>query len=97
MKRIEIITNKSIEADVIELLMECGYGESFSYIPQVFGRGKKGRREASAIWPEENVIFIIYISDTEQEKIVNGLKQLKVEFDQEGLQCFVTSNVDKLV
>ncbi|MDC7218390.1 MAG: hypothetical protein PQJ59_00510 [Spirochaetales bacterium] len=97
MKRLEIIANKAVEEDIIAVLEECGYGESFTYFHPVFGRGKKGRREGSAIWPESNVMFLIYIETGHGPTILERMKVLKEEFPQEGIKCWLGQGPEQTV
>ena len=97
MIRAEIIANQSIEEDIIELLEIMGIGEAFTYIPHVHGRGRHGRKEASAVWPEENIIFIIYTEDEQLPVLSAGLESIKDDFKTEGLQCYITAGLRRLV
>ncbi len=89
MKRLEIIANQAVEDDIIEVLASAGYGESFTYFHPVYGRGKKGRREGSAVWPETNVMFLVYIDHDRVDAILSGIRKLKEEFSQEGIKCWL--------
>ncbi len=97
MVKLEIISNKVLEEDIIEVLEGLGYGENFTTLSPVFGRGRHGRREGSAIWPEENIMFIIYVEDKDSEAIVEEMKKLKEHFAQEGFRCYVQKNIAKLL
>jgi len=88
-KRLEIIANQAIEEDIIELLEQAGYGESFTYLHPVYGRGRKGRREGSAVWPETNVMFLIYIDSDHASEIMKRMGELKKRFPQEGIKCWL--------
>ncbi|MBN2625076.1 MAG: hypothetical protein JXA95_00315 [Spirochaetales bacterium] len=89
MKRLEIIANQAIEEDIIDVLDSSGYGESFTYLHPVFGRGRKGRREGSAVWPETNVMFLIYIDSEHAAQIMTKMGELKKKFPQEGIKCWL--------
>ncbi|WP_028974180.1 PG0541 family transporter-associated protein [Spirochaeta cellobiosiphila] len=89
MKRLEIIANQAVEEDIISLLEQAGYDESFTYIHPVYGRGKKGRREGSAVWPETNVMFFIYLDKGNEKMILEGIKQIKEKFPEEGIKCWM--------
>jgi len=95
--RMEIITNQAIEEDIITLLELHGFGESFTCTRPVYGRGRHGRREGSAVWPEENVIFLIYMEDDRVETLLPDLKRLKGAFSDEGLRCYVQRGAERLV
>ena len=86
--RIDIVANQSVEEDIIEHLQSVGHGESFTYIHPVFGRGDHGRREMSAVWPETNVLFIVYMNDDSAGRFISGLRELRERFPREGIRCW---------
>ncbi len=89
MKKIEIVANQAVEEDIVELLTELGYGESFTYQHPVFGRGKRGRREGSAIWPETNVMFLLYFDGSDVDSFLKSFRELKNRFPEEGIKCWI--------
>jgi len=97
MIKLEIIINEAIEEDVMEELTLQGYGENFTYVYPVFGRGQHGRREGSAIWPEENVLLILVIEDNKLEPLVEGLRKIKAQFSKEGFRCYIQRNVERVI
>lgn len=97
MIRLEIIANQAIEEDIIEALSLNGFGENFTYINHVYGRGGHGRREGSAIWPEENVIFILITEENRLDPLMKELRSIKNEFSMEGMQCYIQKDVNRLI
>ena len=97
MKRIEIISNKAIEDEVIAALSKIGHREAFTLLSPVFGRGEKGRREASAVWPELNSLFIIYIEDDRLDVLKTVLTKVKENFNVENLRCYMSSDSMRIV
>jgi len=97
MIEMNIIANQSIEEDIIEVLEARGFRDSFSLFSPLFGRGRHGRREASAIWPEKNVMFYIVMEDDQIDVLVADLKMLKEKFEQEGIRCYVKRDVNRLL
>ena len=97
MKKLEIISNQSIEEDIIGVFERCGYGENFTCTAPVLGRGRHGRREGSAIWPEENAIFTVYVEDEELEGLLTDLKKLKEGFPEEGFRCYVSGDFQRRI
>ena len=89
MKRLEIIANQAIEEDIIEELEAIGYGDSFTWFHPVFGRGKQGRREGSAVWPETNVMFLVYLDNETADAFMDRLKKLKKTFPSEGIKYWL--------
>lgn len=90
MKRLEIIANQAVEEDIIETLEAVGHGESFTYFHPVYGRGKKGRREGSPVWPETNVYFLIYLDNETAHAFMDKLRLLKETFPAEGIKCWLS-------
>jgi len=97
MIKVEIINNKAIEEDIIEVLEDHGYGENFTYISPVYGRGQHGRRERSAVWPEENVLFHIEVVEEDLQGLSEALKELKQRFPREGMRCYIHRNIERLL
>ena len=97
MIKLEIIANKVLEEDIIDALDNSGYGENFTTVSPVYGRGRHGRREGSAIWPEENIMFIVYIKEAEYAALIDVLKRIKGDFPLEGLRCYAQTGTEKAV
>jgi len=90
MIRVDIIANQSIEENVIDELTTLGHGESFSYIHPVYGRGTNGRREGSAVWPETNVMFVVFLDDGTADALAERIRTLRRQFPKEGIRCWVS-------
>ena len=86
--RIEIIANRSIEADMFDLFRRFNIVKNYTKIPAVYGVGSSGPRMGDHIWPEENFILIVYCTLEEAEKIKEAIKELKSLFRQEGIKLF---------
>lgn len=87
MKRIEIIANHSVEDDIIELIGKAGI-TSYTRIPVVYGIGNSNPKMGSPIWPEDNLILIIYTEEQEAAKLKELIFILKDEFKNEGIKYF---------
>jgi len=92
MKRLEIIANKSVEDNLIELFDARGIGSRYTMIPVVHGRGKSGLRRGDHVWPEENFMLIIHCEDDEAEALEEAVLEIKAAFPDEGVRCFVTGS-----
>lgn len=95
--RVEIIANRAIEEDVIEVLETVGYGETFTVVNPVYGRGTSGWREASSVWPETNVIIIVYLDRSGADRLTSALVELKKNFPREGLRCWEVESAVRLL
>ena len=89
MKRLEIIANQAVEEDIIEELEAVGHGEAFTSFHPVYGRGKTGRKEGSAVWPETNVMFLVFLDTDTAGKLKTRIEALKKKFPAEGIKCWV--------
>ncbi|MBN1646456.1 MAG: hypothetical protein JW874_00365 [Spirochaetales bacterium] len=97
MIKLEIIANQAIEEDVIEVFNTSGFRENFTWIAPVFGRGKHGRREASPVWPEENIFFYLVIEEKALDAVLAQLRKVKEHFPDEGLRCYISRDIERLV
>jgi len=89
MTRFEIITNQSVEADLLEVLDEAWPGIYYTLLPGMLGRGRQGVRRGDPIWPERNALVIIYTETAEeQEAILRAVRALKKHFPGEGIKLF---------
>lgn len=93
MKRVEIIVNQSIEADLFEAFEERGAGTHFTRIPGVMGAGRSDPKRGDHIWPEENALILIYCEDEEAEKLKRAVSAVKERFPREGLKLFVLDSL----
>ena len=89
MKRLEIIVNQSIEADLFEAFRRRGVGKHFTKIPGAMGAGNSDPKMGDHIWPEENVILIIYCEKEEATGIGEAVEETKKHFPDEGLKLFI--------
>ncbi len=88
MKRLEIIVNRSIEEDMFEIFKKNNIVKSYTKIPIVHGEGNSFPKMGDSIWPEENILMIIYTEDGEAELILECIRELKQLFPNEGVKCF---------
>lgn len=95
MKRIEIITNQSIAEDILDSLEAHGLADCYTLIPHIHGRGSKGTRLGSALWPEENCIYLLFIEDEKALKVKDVIANIKNRFPNEGTKYFITSVDDQ--
>lgn len=87
--RYEIVVNRSVEHDLIELLDQAKKGIHYSIFPQVFGRGRQGHRSGDAVWPETNISLVVYTEDeTDGEAVIRAVRALKKLFPAEGIKLF---------
>ena len=90
MKRVEIITNLAISEDILEELEIRGLADSYTFLPCVHGRGNKGTRLGSPLWPEENCIYLLYLEDHAAEAVKEAVRTIKKRFPNEGTKCYIS-------
>jgi hypothetical protein len=88
MTRIEIFTNRSVEENLAEAFRNRDVAKTYSKIPIVHGVGTSGPRMGDAVWPEENVAFIIWCDEAEAESIKQAVDEVKTQFPGEGGKFF---------
>jgi len=89
-KRVEIIANQSIEADLFEIFIKKGIGRHYTKIPNAMGVGNSDPKMGDHIWPEENVMIIIYCEEKEAVKLKDAVKEVNELFPREGLKVFTS-------
>ncbi|MBI9102300.1 MAG: hypothetical protein JEY99_07795 [Spirochaetales bacterium] len=88
MIRIEIIADNAVEDDIMEALKENGVGSCFTKIPVAHGEGDSTPKHGNHIWPEENFILVIYCERDEAESIRGLIREVKLQFPNEGIKLF---------
>jgi hypothetical protein len=88
MKRIEIIANHSVEADIIEAVESSGSESYYTKVPIVYGKGKSNPKMGDSVWPEENFMLIIYTDQECASLIKERISRIKIEFPDEGIKYF---------
>lgn len=90
MYRAEIISNQSVQEDLIELLEENIPGIQYTLIPEIHGRGTKTKKLGDTIWPEMNFVLFSYVQDDEAVKVKEVVAAVKKRFPNEGISVFFT-------
>jgi hypothetical protein len=88
MLRLEIFINRSVEENLLEAFKDEGVATAYSKIPVMHGVGRQGPRMGDAIWPEENIGFVIYCEAEEAEGIKRAVDSVKEKFPDEGIKVF---------
>lgn len=89
MYRAEIISNQSIQDDIVELLEQEIPDIQYTIIPDVQGRGASSRKLGDTVWPEMNFLLFAYIDEQYGNKIKSILKAIKQKFPAEGISLFM--------
>lgn len=92
--RVEVIANRSVEDDFFELLETASVGAHYTLFPEVQGAGHAGPRRGDHIWPEENFVYVAYVTEEEARTIRSQVETLRSRFETEGIRMFATQGVD---
>lgn len=91
MYRVEIISNKSVEDDIVEALEQYVPGILYTTVPLAYGRGGDDYKLGTATWPETNFVMVTYVQEDQLERIREVIKSVKEKFKSEGIKMFYTS------
>jgi hypothetical protein len=86
MIRTEIYANRSVEEDIVESLSRLLPDLSYTIVEEVKGKGSAGIRHGTAIWPELNVLYIIYSEENDAAGIRQAVQEVKSAFPKEGIK-----------
>lgn len=88
--RAEIISNQSVEEDVIERLEEAIPSIEYTVIPEIHGRGLRSKKLGDTVWPEMNFVLFSYVEKEDALKLKEVVKAVKNRFPNEGISLFFT-------
>ena len=89
MYKAEIISNQSIQENIIELLNERIQNFQYTIIPEVYGSGINTKKFGDTVWPEMNFVLTAYVSSKVAETVRSCVEQVKQKFPREGINLFV--------
>ena len=92
--RAEIISNQSVEDDIIERLEEEIPDIQYTLMNDVHGKGLHTKKLGSAAWPEQNFVLYAYVDADAARKIKAMIEKVKVKFPKEGISLFFTKGVE---
>lgn len=94
MTRVEIIANQALEEQLIKIMpIREGKKPCYTMIHQVDGSGYSGWCMGNDVWPEENILFILYVNDEKLNKLHEDITELRERFPILGLACFESSGI----
>ncbi len=89
MYRIEIISNQSVQDDIITELETNIPDVLYTILPLAYGRGKDSRKLGTTTWPETNFVMVSYVQDSEVPIVKAVIKAIKKKFPREGIKLFI--------
>lgn len=92
MTRVEIIANRSVQAEIVDRLESDIPDILYTILPVVHGRGSQARRLGTATWPEENFMLIIWVDGATAARIERIVTEVKERFPNEGIKIFSMSD-----
>lgn len=88
-KMVMITYNEAIDAEVVEVLANCGL-DNYTKILATFGRGRtSGTHLGNDIWPGRNNILYIACEEEEAKAVIACVKELRKTLGKEGIKAFV--------
>ena len=88
--RAEIISNQSVQEDIIERLERELPSIQYTVIPEISGRGTRTKKLGDTVWPEMNFILFAYVDEEAARKIKEIVEAVKQRFPNEGISLFYT-------
>ena len=93
-KRIEIIFSQAVEEDFVAEFKEQQVGLKYTKLANVMGAGFSNPRLGDAIWPQLNMMYIIYCSEEDCAEIIGIVEKLREKYMGEGIACFVSESTE---
>lgn len=97
MKRVEIVLNQAVKDEFISNVENMFPNLGYTFLDEVKGKGKQGKRLIDSIWPEESALLIIYTHDLQFNLLKNLFFKLKVKYPKEGLKFYYIDDAKELV
>ncbi|SFI74900.1 hypothetical protein SAMN04487775_105113 [Treponema bryantii] len=92
--RAEIISNQSVQEDIVERLEKELPSIQYTVIPEIHGRGVRTKKLGDTIWPEMNFVLFAYVEEEAARKIKEVIEAVKQRFPNEGISLFFTKAVE---
>ena len=89
--RIEIIFSQALEEDFMQEFKEKKLAARYTKLANVMGAGYSNPRLGDAVWPQLNMMYIIYCSEEEADEIIAICQKLREKYMAEGIACFRSS------
>ena len=89
MYKVEIISNQSVQDDIVELLEQEIPNIEYTIIPVVYGKGFSSKKLGDTVWPEQNFMLFSYVEDEETAKKIKAIiTAIRQKFPREGISSF---------
>ena len=88
MTKLEIIANQALESPLMEIMPRNDGKPCYTMLKQVDGSGYSGFCLGNDVWPEENVMFILFLDDERLDTIKQKIAGIREKFPLIGLAAF---------
>jgi len=89
LKMVMISYNEAIDAEVMEVLTNCGV-KNYTKILGTFGKGEtSGTHLGNDIWPGRNNILYVVCEEKDAKQLLSCVKAARVKLVKEGIKAFV--------
>ena len=92
--RVEVVANRAVQEDFFEAIESRGITGHYTLWPEVQGSGDAGPRRGDHVWPEENFVFVSYLTRAEALGLREAVDAVREVFPDEGVRMFATAAVD---
>ena len=92
--RVEIISNQSVEEDIVEILEDNIPGLEYTILPTVHGKGLNSKKLGTSTWPEQNFLLFCYVEKETALKIKEFIDRIKEKFPREGISFFCVKEAE---
>ena len=92
--RIEIVSNQSVQDEIIELMEQEIPEIEYTLIPTVQGRGRYSKKLGDTTWPEQNFVLFAYVEKEVALKVKAIISAVKKKFPTEVITLFCTEEVE---
>ena len=89
MKMAMIAYNEAIDAEVKEVLTNCGL-KNYTKLTGAFGSGAaSGIHEGNDIWPGRNNILYVACDEKQARQMLGCVRELRKKLGHEGIKAFI--------
>ena len=89
--RVEMIFTQALEEDFLDAFKEHKVAARYTKLANVMGAGYSNPCLGDAILPQLNMMYIVYCSQDEAEKIKDIVWYLRDKYRTEGIACFISN------
>ena len=80
---------QAVEQDILDAFEVFDVPQRYTIIPMAKGRGKTTPKLGDSVWPEENIIMIVYCDDDVVARIEQALELVRKKYHQDGIEFLV--------